>query len=185
MRTGARFPPFASLSALTLARRAAIIRHVIRGVSHFLSALREERTSGRRAVLGLALALFAAFFGFTLLVNDPTEAPSLIYAIPIGLLALEFGVAAGLIGALAAMALFTSAVLIEDQMIGPVGFLTRALAFAFAGAGVGLLAARLRGSEARVRSILEGSHEGLADLGPFELTALVGEQPDQPRVGGQ
>ena len=130
-----------------------------RGVSPFSSALREENTSGRRPILGLALALFAAFFGFTLFVNDPIEAPALIYALPIGLLAFEFGVAWGLVGGLAAMALYTSVVLIEDQMVGPIGFLTRALAFAFIGAGFGLLASRVRGSEARVRSIIEASHE--------------------------
>ncbi|MDQ3571430.1 MAG: sensor domain-containing diguanylate cyclase [Actinomycetota bacterium] len=113
----------------------------------------------RLVLLAISAVLFAVVFGIMLLVDDLVEAPGLLLVVPIALLALGLGPAAGLAAAVVAFGLFALSVEVADQEVGPVGYLTRAVALGICGPVLGMVTSQLRAKESQTRSILETSHE--------------------------
>ena len=104
------------------------------------------RSSGVSAVAGF---LFLAIFGLRLAVADPESAILLLCVIPTALLAVQFGLRGGLLGALLSCVLVAVWALVEAPSLGFVGAATRAVTFLVVGGMVGWIVDRRRSLEAR------------------------------------
>ena len=109
----------------------------------------QERPGQRLAVIGLAVVLFGLIFVLRLAVNDPGALIANFYSVPIALLAVTFGVRAGLVGAAAAVVLTWMWSLINDVEVGLLGYTSRAGVAILVGVLVGYFAERLRADIAR------------------------------------
>ena len=151
----------------------------------------------RGLVAGVAAVLFAATFAARLLVDDPDALLANFYVIPIAVLAIEFGVRAGLIAAALAFALVPAWSVINDVDVDALGYISRGAAFVVTGFVVGRFSERLR-SDVAVRQDaqrdlalyadqLEGSNRDLARsverLEAFaEIARAVGGETELDRV---
>ena len=106
----------------------------------------------RWAVLAAALVLFIGAFVLRLVVNDPAPLIANFYAVPIALVAMVFGIRAGLAAAAFAVGLVWAWGQIKDQHVSLLGYSTRTAVFVLVGALVGYYAERLR------RDIAERRH---------------------------
>ena len=111
--------------------------------------------------MGLALAMFAIFFVLRLKVDNPADGISLLYTLPIALVALSMGWRAGLISAGVSLVLYYTYVTAEHVDVSAIGYGTRAAAFGLLGGLLGAFADRSRAAD---RALL--SHAS-------ELTALM------------
>jgi PAS domain S-box-containing protein len=136
-----------------------------RGVKRLLSRL-PRRSSQAERVMSIAFAgvLFVAIFALSLLISDAAEAPSVLYALPVALVAIRFGTHGGLIGATFALALFGVSNEVNDQSAGVLGYVTRGIAFYVLGALLGGFSNRLRSTheivlrrEQQLQAILDNS----------------------------
>jgi PAS domain S-box-containing protein len=98
--------------------------------------------------------------------DDPNDAFVVLYAIPIAIVAIRWRLAAGLAAAGAAFALAIAELLLLDQSLGPVGYLTRAVLFVGVAVTVHELARRSAEAVAveqhsieRLRRVIEITHE--------------------------
>jgi diguanylate cyclase (GGDEF)-like protein/PAS domain S-box-containing protein len=92
-------------------------------------------------LLLLALVLFAVVTGLRFAAgSDVGEGITLLYTLPIGLLAVRYGPRGGLAGAALGMALFAVWAAADDVDVSPTGYLTRAVAFGLLGGLAGHLA---------------------------------------------
>jgi signal transduction histidine kinase len=98
----------------------------------------------RRAALACALVLFVVTFALRLLVHDPGALIANFYTVPIALLAMVFGMRAGLAAAGFALALVWAWSQVKSQHLGLLGYTTRTAVFVVVGALVGYYAQRLR-----------------------------------------
>jgi PAS domain S-box-containing protein len=122
------------------------------------------RADGRRRaiVVAISVLLFAAVFGIRLIVGESQRGVVLFFVIPLALLAMEFGLYGGLLGALVAAALTAIFSEIIDTGAGALSYTSTAIAFLLIGAVVGLLAARLsRVTELHERTSARRESEGL------------------------
>ena len=94
-----------------------------------LPRLRELRAwpSTSRATLAVALVGFALIFAVRVLDGNPANAEGALYVIPVGVLALRFGLRGGALGALLALALTVAWGLIDSVHFTTFGYATRAL----------------------------------------------------------
>ena len=122
----------------------------------------------RPPVLLAALALFAAVTLVRFVVEGADEGVTLLYVIPVALLAVELGLAAGLAAAVVASIAFVIWDVAEDAGVGAVGYATRMIGFFAVGALVGALVERLRRAERRVASL--AAAEALSSTVLQELT---------------
>jgi signal transduction histidine kinase len=95
------------------------------------------------AVLVIAALLFLAIFALRLLINDPSALVANFYAVPIALVAAEFGLRAGLAAAAVAVGFVFAWGAVKGVHVGVLGYVARAAVFFMVGALVG------RYSEAR------------------------------------
>jgi PAS domain S-box-containing protein len=109
-----------------------------------LSLSRGRTPSERLLVAAAAVPLFAAVFALGLAVDEPGEAVSVLYTIPIALIAIEFGALAGLAAGAVALGLFGIVVAANGMDVGPLGFATRAVCFGILGGLLGRYSSRLR-----------------------------------------
>lgn len=107
-----------------------------------------------RLALGIAAALFAAVFVLRLLVRDPNEAVSLLYVLPIALVAFAFGRTAGALAGLLGVALLAIWVVMDDVSFGVVGWLSRVVPMLLLGVLVGGAAEQQRRAAAAERELL-------------------------------
>jgi PAS domain S-box-containing protein len=114
-------------------------------------ARRRSTPSERYLVLGMAALLVAGVFIAGMIHDDPSEAVTVLYTLPIALVAIEFGALAGAAAAAIAVALFGLWVAIDDLGVGPVGFATRSIAFLVLGILLGHFATKLRSAYDAVR----------------------------------
>ena len=99
----------------------------------------------RRGRLTIAALLFVGVFALRIVVEEPREIITLLYALPVALVAVELGAAWGLGAAALALGLFgVWDVGWADGDTTVAGYLTRATAFCVLGGAVGVLAERLR-----------------------------------------
>jgi two-component system sensor histidine kinase KdpD len=87
------------------------------------------------------------------------DALSVLYSIPIALIAVELGAAAGLAAGGLAFGLFALWATLADAGAGPLGYLARGAVFVFLGGVIGYLADTLRTSAREVRALYEGTAE--------------------------
>jgi PAS domain S-box-containing protein len=115
-------------------------------------------------ILGAVGPLFAGVLALGFAVDDPGEAVSILYTVPIALVAVELGTIAGLAAAGVALALFALSTAGDNTGVSVVGFFTRGIAFFLLGGLLGYMSERLRmahdavtGRERQLRSILDNS----------------------------
>jgi PAS domain S-box-containing protein len=121
----------------------------------------------RVLVLAVAALLFAGVFLLRLVNEDPSQAVTLLYALPIALLAVELGLGWGLAAAALALGLFAiwDATWSADLNASSVDYLTRAAAFLALGGLVGALGDRLRRVSAQSARFWELSTDLLGTAG--------------------
>jgi PAS domain S-box-containing protein len=103
----------------------------------------------RRSVILVAVALFAAVTGLRYATSDPGDATTLLFAVPIALVAVETGLVGGALAAGASFASFAIWTAVENADIEPLGFFSRAVSFGVVGALVGMFADRSRVAQRR------------------------------------
>src|SRR5918998_728299 len=97
-------------------------------------------------VLAAALAGFALVLGLRFLRSGTADGITILYIVPIIVLAIEFGRTAGLAGGLTALGLFAFWDVVDEQDVSLLGYVTRGIAFLFVGWLTGRMAERLRAS---------------------------------------
>jgi PAS domain S-box-containing protein len=114
--------------------------------------------------IGFAGAMFVAIFALGILIDNPAEAPSVLYVLPVALIAIRFGVLGGTIAATFALVLFGIVNAMNEEGAGALGYLTRASAFYVLGALLGSFSTRLRSTyemvlsrEQQLQAILDNS----------------------------
>jgi PAS domain S-box-containing protein len=114
--------------------------------------------------LAFAGTLFAAIFALSFLITDGSEAPSVLYVLPVALIAIRFGATGGLIAATLALVLFGIVNVVNDHGAGFLGYLARAAAFYVLGYLLGRFSTQLRSTyeivlrrEQQLQAILDNS----------------------------
>src|SRR6185312_963187 len=132
----------------------------------FSLRLHRAPLSGRSEgpLLATVLLLYASIFVLRLLIEGPEQPASLLYTLPIALVAIEYGARAGLLAGGVALALFALYAGIENADISGFGWAARALVFMLIGGLLGRLSDRLRfahealaGSEGQLQGILDNT----------------------------
>ena len=135
------------------------------GAQRLLSRLPRRSSQAERALtLAFAGALFVAIFALGIAVDDPAEAPSVLYVLPVALVAIRFGALGGIVAATFALALFGVVNAVNEEGAGVLGYLTRGTAFYVLGALLGNFSTRLRSTyeivlrrEQQLQAILDNS----------------------------
>jgi signal transduction histidine kinase len=159
----------------------------------------EPAPSARRrpAILAAAAVLFGVIFAARLAVHDPNALIANFYTVPIALVAIEFGLRAGLLAAAFAFFLVFLWGVVETVHVGALGYGSRGAAFLLTGGLVGRFSERMRedlaGRRRAQRQLvgyadeLERSNEHLAQsnarLEAFaRIARTVGGETDLERV---
>ena len=103
--------------------------------------------------LAVAVALYAAVLGLRLAVDTAEEPITLLFCLPIALLAVAFGLRAGLLAGLAGILLLALWVLVERLDLSILGWATRAVPMLLLGVLLGDAVDRLRRSEQERRRL--------------------------------
>lgn len=116
-----------------------------RRVSWQLSAGPASPSSARRgAAVAVAVVLFAVVFAARLAVHDPAALLANFYVIPVAVLAIEFGVGGGVVGAFVALGLVFAWSAIDTIHLSALGYVSRFAVALTTGAVVGRFSERLR-----------------------------------------
>jgi PAS domain S-box-containing protein len=129
-----------------------------------------------RIAAAAALAGFAAMFGVSLLVSDPSEPGAIVFMPPVALVGLEFGVIGGILGAGVGTSLWWCAETIRGDAPGIGAAGARVAVFLVVAILIGWLASRMRGSEASARRLFETANEGIWIVGIDGRTSFVNER---------
>jgi PAS domain S-box-containing protein len=117
----------------------------------FSRVARRPTASRRTAVIAGACLLLVAIFALGFAISDPSEAVAVLYTLPIALIAVAAGAAAGIATALAALALFGLWTAVDDVDVGALGFVTRGIGFLLLGGLLGHFTSRMRSAYEMVR----------------------------------
>ncbi|MHB8234155.1 MAG: HD-GYP domain-containing protein [Solirubrobacteraceae bacterium] len=129
-----------------------------------LPQLRELRAwpSSNRATIAVAMIGFALIFAVRVLDDNPSNAEGALFVIPVGVLALRFGLRGGTLGALFALALTIGWGLIDGVHLTTLGYATRALTILALAMLLGNFVERRRKLEAEVSRYYDASLDLLA-----------------------
>lgn len=108
-----------------------------------------------RVVIAGAVLSFVAITAWRAISTDTDDTIGLLYVVPIALTALEFGLYAGIGAAATALALIGILSVVHSFEIGPLGFVTRGVAFIAVGAIAGRFAERMRAVHSLQHGLLE------------------------------
>ena len=144
-------------------------------------------------MLATAVGLYGAVFALRAAVGDATDAIGLLYVVPIALVALELGLAAGIAAAALALGLVGVWALDAQVHLGVLGVITRGVAFLAVGCVAGRFSDRMRGAQRRQAGLLEsgfalahlGSGEELADMLARHAARLVGARGARVDLAGR
>lgn len=133
-----------------------------------------QRSLGRRRALGvLAVAAFLFVFVLGLLIDDPREPGSVLYAVPVAMLALALGTRFGALGAVVGGGLYWLAGIYHDASFSAAELSYRFAALLTLGILIGSLANRLGTAELDAQRLLELAHEGVWTLDEEGRTTFV------------
>jgi PAS domain S-box-containing protein len=131
-----------------------------------LPRLRDRRTwpaPAGRLTLVVAAVLFAAVFVLRIFDSNPVDAEGVLYLVPIGMLALRFGLRGGLLGGLLGVALVVVWGAVHgNAQLSPASYVTRIVALVALGLLLGLFVERRRRLEAEIGRYYEASLDLLA-----------------------
>jgi hypothetical protein len=125
--------------------------------------MRADPAESRVVTLVVVAGLFIGVFVIRFLYGDAKDALTVLYVVPISLVAVRFGLLAGLAAAGVAMVLLAIWALAEDADISAVGLVSRAVGFIVAAGLVGFFEERMRSAQAR-RHALAVHDDILQDL---------------------
>ena len=106
-----------------------------------------------RAALGVAALLYGAILVLRIFSGDAADAYSMLYVLPVALVATAFGRSAGAAAGLVAVALVAVWVLVDDVSLSPTGWLSRVLPMLVLGVVLGDAADRLHRAEDQRRRL--------------------------------
>jgi K+-sensing histidine kinase KdpD len=106
-----------------------------------------------RAALAVAAVLYVGILILRLLVGTPVDAYSMLYVLPVALVAIVFGVRAGVLAGVAGVLLTAVWVIARDVTLSPTGWLSRVLPLLLLGFLVGQATDRLRRAEDEQRRL--------------------------------
>jgi PAS domain S-box-containing protein len=119
-----------------------------------------------RTTLAFAAVLFAVVFVLRIFDSSPSNAEGVLYLIPIGMLALRFGLRGGIAGALVGVVLVLSWGIVHGNTeLSPVSYVSRISALVALGVLLGLFVERRRRLEAEIVRYYEASLDLLATGG--------------------
>jgi hypothetical protein len=124
-------------------------------------------------VLGVAVVLYLSVFLLRISVGGPADAINMLYALPIGLVALAFGRTAGVMAGLLGVALVAAWVLIDGIDLSALGWASRILPMLLLGALLGDASDRLAEADARQR-VLEAAAQRQRDATEVNDTLVQG-----------
>ncbi|HEX6116429.1 MAG TPA: PAS domain S-box protein [Solirubrobacterales bacterium] len=125
---------------------------------------RLEDGSGRAGVVAVAAALFAATFALRIGLVDETELISVLCLIPIAMLAVEFGVAAGLLAALVASTAALGWELVGDVELSAVGHAVEVAAFFAVAIAGGAFSSGARRARSIQNQLIESAPDALVGV---------------------
>jgi hypothetical protein len=126
----------------------------VSSIGQLVRASREPWFRQRPVVaLGVAALLYALVLSLRLSAGGPDEAYSLLYVLPVALVAITFGLRAGLAGGLVAVALTVVWVVVDDVSLGLTGWGSRILPLLLLGGLLGDASDRLRRADAEKRRL--------------------------------
>jgi two-component system, NarL family, sensor histidine kinase DevS len=168
-----------------------------RVVERLKTAPARRSPARRAAIVALVAVLFAIAFSARLAIDDPNALLANFYIVPIAVLAIEFGMTAGVAAAALALALVPAWSVISAVHVDALGYVSRGAAFLVTGVIVGEFSDRLREDIAERQDAqrdlalyadqLEGSNRDLAQsvarLEAFaEIARSVGGETDLERI---
>jgi diguanylate cyclase (GGDEF)-like protein/PAS domain S-box-containing protein len=101
--------------------------------------------------MALGVALFVAIFALRIIVVEPQYGVATLFFVPVVLIAIEFGLTAGLIAGLAAVAASQTATLLTDGEVPLASYVSRLIGFLVVGGLTGWMGDRLRNSALALR----------------------------------
>ena len=126
-----------------------------------------------RATIAVAAMLFAGVFVLRITLGDAADGAAMLYVLPIALVAVAFGLRAGLAAGLVGVLLVALWVVLKDVSLTPLGWVARALPMLLLGCLLGDAADRLRIAEAERRA-LEVAARGRRDAIEVNDTIVQG-----------
>lgn len=105
------------------------------------------------AMIAVSATLFAGVFALRLSVGGPVDAVSMLFALPIALVAVAFGFRAGLLAGLAGIGLVALWVVVDDVSLSPVGWTSRVTPMLLLGGLLGRAVDQLRLAEDERRQL--------------------------------
>jgi len=126
-----------------------------------------------RAALAVAGLLFTVVLAVRFSVEDPVEAVSMLYVLPVALVALAFGRRAGLAAGLLALGLVAFWVMAVGTELSLIGWVARLVPFVLLGYLLGDASDRLEAAEAR-RAALEAAAQRHRDATEVNDTLIQG-----------
>jgi hypothetical protein len=126
-----------------------------------------------RTALAVAALLFTVVLAVRFSVEDPVEAVSMLYVLPVALVALAFGRRAGLAAGLVALGLVALWVVVAGAELSVVGWAARLVPFVVLGWLLGDASDRLEVAEAR-RAALEAAAQRHRDATEVNDTLIQG-----------
>lgn len=106
-----------------------------------------------RLALAVAAALFVLVLAIRLRTGSPTDGYSMLYVLPVALVAMSRGARAGLVAGLVAVALIVVWVVARDVTLGPLAWASRIVPLLLLGALVGDASDRLQRADAERRRL--------------------------------
>lgn len=111
-----------------------------------------------RASVSVAALLFGGIFALRMTTGGPTDATTMFFVLPIALLAVTFGMLAGLAGGLVAVSLVAVWASTQSVALSPVGWATRLLPLLLLGLLLGHAVGRARRAEAERARLDRAAH---------------------------
>jgi K+-sensing histidine kinase KdpD len=103
--------------------------------------------------VAVAAALFAAVFAVRLAAGEPDDAVNMLYALPVGLVALAFGRVAGIVAGVLAVVLVAAWVVVAGVDLSLLGWASRVVPLLLLGGLLGDATDRLAAADARRRAL--------------------------------
>jgi PAS domain S-box-containing protein len=130
-----------------------------------LPRLRDLRGGGpptNQATLAVSFVMFAVVFALRMIDPNPSNSEGALFVIPVGVLALRFGLRGGALGALLALALTVTWGVLQGVHFTTIGYAIRALTIVGMAMLLGIFVERRRKLEAEINRYYEGSLDLLA-----------------------
>jgi PAS domain S-box-containing protein len=145
--------------------------------------MRSTRALRPATLIALSAAMFAVVLALKLAVSTPGFGFPLLYDLPVALIAIAFGVRAGLAASAVGMVLYAIGDSASEIHSNVAGYLSRGLTFVLLAVLLGLYSERRRRDEQRFRGLLESTPDPMVIVDGSGQIAVVNAQAE--RLFGQ